>query len=150
MQSKIVILIFVLILVFATDNIQYAASVPDSEMKSTYGYLGWQLSFMINSTAEVNIGEAIIVKAWFTPDDDIDEVQIYLSISGAGISYERSWVGIKLSPSQVITDTASLNPTIEGEVRCQIEAFYLDVTLWRLRIWNNKHNDSDSQKHYIQ
>jgi len=126
MKKKTIFLIFVFIV--ATVTINCIKKAQSTEVKSTYGYLGYQLYYEINSTAEVSMGETINFKVLLSPDADIDDVQIYLSISGAGVSYQKSWVGIRLSAYQTIIDTALLEPSSNGEVRCQLEASYLDVT----------------------
>ena len=93
---------------------------------NTLGYLGYELFYEVNATQQVKIGDSITVKIYFETVSDISDVEIYVSINGAGISYDKNWIGINLRTNQTVVDTLILQATEEGEIICKIEAGYWD------------------------
>lgn len=106
----------------------YFSSVygESEETDVAYGYLGFQLYYEVNSTREVKVGDPISVQLFFMADSNISNVYVFALIYGAGVSYYKDWTEIDLRTNQTIVETATLQVEEEGELRCTIDALYLD------------------------
>jgi hypothetical protein len=91
---------------------------------TTYGYLGYYLVFNIDSPTELKVGTEATVKFTFSATKDIQIKIIQVSISGAGISYDKTWNDVSLPTGNAIIETVLLRPTKEGGISCYIYAEY--------------------------
>jgi len=126
MKTKL--LVFALMLTFLVTCVHSISASSDLETQRNYGYLGYELYYEVNSTKEITVGETTTVKILFITDGDIDDVEIYLLIYCKTKDYYlTSWTGVSLQAGQSIIDSATIQPEEEGEIRCRIDALYLDV-----------------------
>lgn len=120
-KNFLLVLVIFLCLIVSTGITTFA-----TETNMMCGYLGYELYYEINATQYVEIGCLTNVDCWFWVDSDISDVEIYVSLEGAGVSYERTWNQPYLKTDQSILETIPIQPTEEGDIVCMIWAFYWD------------------------
>jgi len=124
--KEIKILICIFLICFG--SFAYFSSVygESEEVDVAYGFLGFQLYYEVNSTIEVKVGDPISVQLFFRADSNISDVYIFVLIYGAGVSYYKDWTEMNLTTSQSVVETLTLQAEEEGDIRCTIDALYLD------------------------